>query len=573
MNATTAEIDRAVAQLQASKDEWNALPLGARIDLLRGLRPRIAAVAERWVAAAVEAKGIPTGSPWSGEEWLSGPYALLTGVAALERTLGALARGESPLPPGAVRTRDGGQVVVDVFPVSFYDRLLMNGVRAEVWMQPGVTPGNLEDHLAEFYRRPPSSGRVALVLGAGNIASIAPLDVLYKLFTERQVCLLKLNPVNQYLGPIFEEVFADFIARGFLRQVQGGPEIGAYATTHAGVDTIHMTGSERTFDAVRFGAGPEGQARKLRGEPLNQKPISAELGGVGPCIVLPGEWSPADLRFQAEHIATQKLHNGGFNCVAAQVLVLPAEWPQKQALLDALRDVLRTLPARRAYYPGAQQRQAQAVEALGRAETFGEGTNGMVPRTLITGIDPTDQRSYAFNQEFFGGVLAVTELPGRGAAEFLREAVRFANGTLRGTLGANLIVHPATAASLGAELEAGIAALRYGAIGVNAWVAAAFLLAEGTWGAYPGHTDQDIQSGRGVVHNGYLFSSPERTVVYGPFEPFPRNLLHGRPGLLPRPPWFVTSRTADVVGRRLTGFAADPSPWRLPGIFLPALMG
>ncbi len=48
-------------------------------------------------------------------------------------------------------------------------------------------------------RLPRGRGKLALVLGAGNVASIAPLDVLHKLFIENQVCLLKLNPVNDYL--------------------------------------------------------------------------------------------------------------------------------------------------------------------------------------------------------------------------------------------------------------------------------------------------------------------------------------------------------------------------------------
>jgi aldehyde dehydrogenase (NAD(P)+) len=259
--------------------------------------------------------------------------------------------------------------------------------------------------------------------------------------------------------------------------------------------------------------------------------------------------------------------------VAAQVLVVPAAWPQKEALLDAVREVLRALPQRRAYYPGAARRQAEAVRALGEAELYGEQGEGLVQRTLITGLDPEDAGSYGFTEEFFGSVLAVTELPGRTAGDFLGEAVRFSNGRLRGTLGANLIVHPATAAELGPELEDGIAALRYGTVGVNGWVGIAFLLAEATWGAYPGHTDEDIQSGRGVVHNAYLFSRPEKTVVRAPFEPFPRTLARGRAGLLPRPPWFVTHGRADEVGRRLTRFAASPSPWQVPGLFAAALRG
>ena len=67
--------------------------------------------------------------------------------------------------------------------------------------------------MAVFYKQPDPTGQVALVLGAGNIASIAPLDVLYKLIAEGQVCLLKMNPINEYLGKFMERVFAGLVQR------------------------------------------------------------------------------------------------------------------------------------------------------------------------------------------------------------------------------------------------------------------------------------------------------------------------------------------------------------------------
>ena len=45
-------------------------------------------------------------------------------------------------------------------------------------------------------------------------------------------------------------------------------------------------------------------------------------------------------------------------------------------------------------------------------------------------MDRPDQIFQRFRP--FGGVLAQTALPGRTAAEFLDEAIRFANGSLRG---------------------------------------------------------------------------------------------------------------------------------------------
>ncbi len=94
-------------------------------------------------------------------------------------------------------------------------------------------------------RLPRGRGKLALVLGAGNVASIAPLDVLHKLFIENQVCLLKLNPVNDYLHDLLAQALAPVIAMDALRIVTGDARAGAWLTTHPAVDEIHITGSPR----------------------------------------------------------------------------------------------------------------------------------------------------------------------------------------------------------------------------------------------------------------------------------------------------------------------------------------
>ena len=91
--------------------------------------------------------------------------------------------------------------MVQVFPTALSDKLLFSGFTASIWQEPSVTKENLSDNIGEFYRRENPEGRVSLVLGAGNVASIGPLDVIHKLFVEGQVVLLKMNPVNDYLGP------------------------------------------------------------------------------------------------------------------------------------------------------------------------------------------------------------------------------------------------------------------------------------------------------------------------------------------------------------------------------------
>ena len=573
LESSTTTIDTAIGVLQANKDRWSILPIARKIEYLIEVRHQTASVAAEWVAAALEAKGITPTSPVAGEEWTSGPWALLYGLNRLIETLQQIEKFGTPrLKSGTIRTRPDEQVIVRVFPGNLYDRLLISGVTAEVWMQPGVTTQNLADTMAVFYKQPALTGQVALVLGAGNIASIAPLDVLYKLTAEGQVCLLKMNPINEYLGKFMERVFAGLIRDGFVQTAYGAASVGAYLCQHPGIDTIHITGSNRTHDAIVWGTGEEGEERRRQRTPLLNKPISSELGNVSPTIVVPGPWTQADLDYQAEHLATQKMHNAGFNCIAAQVMLLPQEWSQTEALLDALRRVFRQTAPRQEYYNGAGQRQRMFAEAHPQAETFEPGSDN-IPRTLIADVDSTKLDDVCFTTEAFTDVLAATRLPGATAREFLHNAVAFANDTLWGTLGANILIHPATIKELGSEFEDIIAELRYGCVAINSWTGVGFLLAQSSWGAFPGHTLEDIGSGRGIVHNSLLFDQPQKSVIRQPFYPFPRNLRHGEIHSLPKPPWFITNRTAHKVAPRLVAFEAQPGLQHLAGIFWEALRG
>src|SRR4029079_5198236 len=103
-------------------------------------------------------------------------------------------------------------------------------------------------------------------------------DTLYKLFVENRVVRFKSNPVTAYLTPLLESGFKALIEQGFLRLVDGGGAEGAYLCNHPGIDEIHMTGSDRTFEAIIFGSGPEGAVRKAAGIPLLNKRFTAEPG-------------------------------------------------------------------------------------------------------------------------------------------------------------------------------------------------------------------------------------------------------------------------------------------------------
>jgi acyl-CoA reductase-like NAD-dependent aldehyde dehydrogenase len=557
-----AEVDRALADLSSAKQRWTALGVRERIGLLERLVASTGAVASRWVEAALEAKGLRQGTPQAGEEWLAGPMVTIRNLRLLARSLRDVEAVGYPRTPGSPYRRADGKVAVPVFPAAIFDRLLFSGFRAEIWMQPGVTLANLRETQAVAYRRAPQ-GKVALVLGAGNVSSIGPMDALYKLFAESQVVALKMNPVNEYLGPVFAEALRPLIEAGVLRILYGGAAEGAALCQHPVVDEIHVTGSDKTHDAIVFGPGAEGRRNKQNGTPINARRVTSELGNVSAIIVVPGPWTSADLEFHAANLASMLANNAGFNCNATRVIVQHAAWPQRQALLDAMRRAFASAATRRAYYPGARDRFASFRAAHPEAEALGSPGEGELPWLLIAGLDPSRRDDICFTTEAFCSVTSEVGIEGASITDYVRRAVAFVNDTLWGTLNAGLIVHPRSLrdGEVAAVVDEAIADLRAGSVVVNHWPAISYALVCTPWGAFPGHGARDIRSGSGVVHNTYLFDKPEKSVVYGPFRVFPR------------PAWFVDNRNAHEIGERMTRFEASPSVARLPGLLWAALRG
>jgi aldehyde dehydrogenase (NAD(P)+) len=541
----TSTLDRDLGVLRAKAQEWVTTPIAQKRELLEALRDAATEVADEWVGACCQGKGLPMHSPAAGEEWIGGAYAMIAGVTALIQTLQTIEAGKNPLDKVKARTLSGGQIALRVFPYVVQDRILL-GYTGDVWLRPGVTIEQAKLGVARKLRDTNLPGEVGLVLGAGNFSSIAPLDALGKLLVDNAVVIVKLNPINAYMEPLLDRVFAPFIERGFVRITSGGADVGRYLTQHPEVDSIHLTGSAASHDAIVFGPGEEGARRKAAREPLVTKPITSELGGVSPVMIVPGRWSDSALKFHAQHVTTQRLHNSGFNCIASQVVVLSRNWPQAGRFLDYLRQAMRDAPARPAYYPGAADRQHRAVEDHPKAELL--GGDDTCPRTLLTDLDPNDPNEPAFRDEYFGPVLGITALPGATPEEFLDNAVDFCNSQLYGTLGANVIATPKTIRSMGPTFDPAIARLRYGTVAINAWVAPIFAMPRGTWGAFPGHDIYNVGSGIGVVHNAFLLDANhvERSVGRGPFHP------------QPKPLWFINNRTSHLAGEYMTQFAAEP---------------
>ncbi|MFB7882594.1 aldehyde dehydrogenase family protein [Microbacterium sp. NPDC056057] len=549
-----AALDADIDRLEAGAKVWVALTLDQRARLLGRVRDAVGVVAQEWADAATMSKGLEPGHPLSGEEWLGGPYAIIGLLDALRETLEALAKGRSPLDGVTLDEAPGGRLRANTFPLNGTEKFLLSGFTGEVWFEPGVSAIEATRAAGLAQLTPTVSGGVGLVLGAGNVSSIPVADVLYELFAHNRVALLKVNPTQDALVPVFERALAPLIEPGFVRIVRGGAATGAYLTSHPRFAHVHITGSAVTFDAIVWGTGRDAAAARASGSPKLQVPITAELGGVSPIIVVPGRWSAADLKYQAEHVATMRLVNAGHNCIAGQVVIVSSDWPQRAEFLRELHTAYDAAPERPVWYPRSEERLEAAASAYPDAVWSADRTRAIVEAG--EGDDSVE------TVEYFAPILGVALVGGTGQ-EFLDAAVAHANDRLTGTLGANVIIDPATEEALGEGFERALADLRYGDIAINTWTAFNFLTARLTWGGFPGATLDDVSSGIGVVHNALLLDRVERSVARGPFRPFPRSVGKGVFTILPTPPWFVSSRTGAEVSAGLTRYLVDG---KLPGL-------
>jgi acyl-CoA reductase-like NAD-dependent aldehyde dehydrogenase len=555
------ELDRTIHELSVGAARWAGLSLAERAALLASTHASIGQHAATWAATAVAAKNTPANL--AGEEWLSGPYVTLANVGHLAESVAALAAGRSPAAGLKTGTAPGNRTTVQVLPGNAHERLLLHGFSAEVWTEPGISPEEVRDRAGLGARITGENNGVGVVLGAGNISAIGPLDVLYELVAHNRTSVLKLNPTFASLLPVLNDAFAPLVEAGLMRVVNGGAAVGSYLTGHPDIVHVHITGAAITHDAIVWGAGSESAERRAAGTPQLTKEITSELGGVSPIIVVPGKWSKRDLRFQAENVVTQRLHNAGHNCIAGQTLIISKDWKQCDAFLAEVRAVMDAVPGRSPWYPGSDRKMSAARASYPAAEEH-------CGRLLVEVSDETSQD--LLSTEYFSPVLGHVSLPGTGV-DFLRRAVEFAETRLDGSLGASLVIKPADRRRMGEEFDHLITALHYGTIAVNAWSALGFLAHGVPWGAFPGGTLAEVGSGIGVVHNSYLLADTERTVITGPFRPFPRSFARGEFAMSPKPGWFVTAKTGAETAELLTAFATQPRWRRVPKIFASALKG
>lgn len=512
-------LEAALKTLNENKNIWATMKIEDRIALLDQIKLDLVKVSDLWMDKTFEAKGINS-NPFGQIEERVIFASLFRMLRVLRKSLSDIQKYGRPKIPGSIQLAPNGQVVVPVFPQSLKDQIFYQGVSGEVWMQPGITKDDVERNQAKSYRKSHNTGQIVIVLVAGNLGLLPFGDLLHKLFVEKNVVILKMNPVNDYLGPLLEEGFATLVEGGFLRILYGGADVGRYLCNHSTVDEIHITGSDKTFDAILFGTGPEAANRKKNGKPLLQKSMTGELGNITPVIVMPGEWSDEDIQLQAARIASWLAYNAGCNCLTPRMVIQHKEWGCRDRLLEAIGDAFDKIPTREAYYPGAKRRHKSILNAHPDAQLRGKPGPGHLPWTLVTNLDPENREDICFRLESFYSQLSETAINADSVPDFIGRAVEFANNTLWGNLIALLIVHPKSLqdSKVKNAFEHAIAGLKYGTICINFFTGMAYTMGTTPFGAFPGNEISDIQSGIGFVGNYLMLENTQKSVYRAQFR-------------------------------------------------------
>jgi hypothetical protein len=553
VSLASPEIEDLFKKLQLGAEFLRTNPLEQRIQLIDRCADGVGSVARQWVESACSAKQIPTDSPARAEEITAGPIATLRFLRLLAQSLRDVAQRGKPRLPGKV-TRHHGQCRVPVFPTSqLNDSLLFWPMKAETWLDESVTEQDIFTNSTTRFSAVAAEASVAVVLGAGNVSSIAATDMLSKILIDNFSVVLKMNPVNDYLTPHFETAFKPLIEANVLRIVRGGREVGEQLVNHPTAQTIHVTGSDQTHDCIVWGQGDEAEKRKQNNNPRLQKHITSELGNVTPWAIIPGRYSVAELRAQAETIASSITNNGSFNCIATKLLVTCRQWPQRKQFLELLDSILATTPRRYAYYPGAADR-------FERFSGNPPENRDFLPWTLKHDIDP-EATPHLVGEESFTCVCGELALDSNNETDFLKQLQHVFNQHIWGTLAASITVPTAFRRKHSALLDETLRKLQYGTIGINQWTAVSFALMSPPWGGFPGANLGNIQSGIGFVHNTFLLNRPVKTILRAPLR------MH------PKPIWYSTHRQPEKVSWDLLDLYLHPSPLKLPKLLWHATTG
>lgn len=559
--SSEAEARDTIARVSDGKQRWAAVPARERADLLLAMIKSLQTKVDHWTKAACASHGYDFDNPKHGHlvgevcvkglgpfsGWMWSLYYLYDHIAKT---------GQLPAPLAQEKRQDGS-TAYSVMPWGVMQSLASGGAAGTVHVPEGKP-------LKQINPMSLPAGVVG-VLGPGNFE--APIDILHCLFLENKVVVYKSNPVNHTVIGVLREVFKPMIDAGYLGTVVGGIKAGQWITSSPDIDELLMTGSCATYDAIMW--GPKAK-KDPSDKPLISKPFKAELGSVSPYVIVPGQWTDAELDAHAQQLVVLKMFNASHICASPQVVVTCLKWPQREKFLERVRYHFSKWPGSRSYYPNCQRSYKEQLQKLQEEKLRDEGALQIEPQLpKMFGDDQLDpifatglsRNAFVTQKEAFCSVLAEVPLDTEANAEaFLQEAVPYCNKELWGSLSMTLIVDPRTQKRYNTAVEKAVDDLEFGSVGFNIFPVFGASFPALPWGAFPRHTIYDVRSGIGKIGNMFCIDGITKGVIRGPFT---------SPAMMK----IENPEQARLLFRRLTELSAHNTPWRFLKVLAASILG
>ena len=248
---------------------------------------------------------------------------------------------------------------------------------------------------------------VVLIIGAWNYPLQLTLSGMAAAIAAGNCVVLKPSELAPATSALTARLVADYLDDDCIKVVEGAvPETTALL--------------ELPWDHILYTGGGNVGRIVMAAAAKHLTPVTLELGGKSPCVVLPD----ADLKTTANHIAWGKFTNAGQTCIAPDYILTDAETEKKLVplLQEALTNMFGENPeTSESYGRIVNDRHFERLASLlasGKVAIGGQ-TNAQtryIAPTVLTGVTAD---SPVMQEEVFGPILPVLR------ADDLAAAIRF----------------------------------------------------------------------------------------------------------------------------------------------------
>lgn len=266
--------------------------------------------------------------------------------------------------------------------------------RLKRWMRRRRVSTPLAAQPARSWVQPEALGTV-LIIGAWNYPLQLTLSGLAAAIAAGNCAVIKPSELAPATSATIARLVPAYLDADAVRVIEGGAE-----------ETEELL--RQPFDHILYTGGSEVGRIVMRAAAENLTPVTLELGGKSPCVVLPD----ADLETAAKRIAWGKFTNAGQTCIAPDYILTDADTEQR--LLPLLEAALNSMfgddiAASASYGRIVNDRHFGRLAALCDSGTvaLGGGTDRASRFIEPTVLIDVEADSPAMQQEIFGPVLPI----------------------------------------------------------------------------------------------------------------------------------------------------------------------